>query len=90
MNAHDQSVDLIRGSDLKPRAACVLVKRDGDAYVFMADGGPGWDYDITDAACRDPGSALRWIEHLAQKSWVTPAHLEQFARLAADQFKAPY
>lgn len=67
-----------------------LVKRDGDGYVFLADGGPGWDYDISDAACLDAGSALRWIEHLAPKSWVTVEHLEQFARLAAEHFKAPY
>lgn len=67
-----------------------LVKRDGAGYVFLADGGPGWDYDISDAACLDAGSALRWIEHLAPKSWVTVEHLEQFARLAAEHFKAPY
>lgn len=67
-----------------------LVKRSVDGYVFLADGGPGWDYDIADAACLDAGSALRWIEHLAPKEWVTVEHLEQFARLAAEHFKAPY
>lgn len=67
-----------------------LVKRSGDGYVFLAEGGAGWDYDISDAACLDAGSALRWIEHMAPKAWVTVEHLEQFARLAAEHFKAPY
>lgn len=66
-----------------------LVKMDG-GFVFLADGGAGWDYDISYEACADAGSALRWIEHMAQKNWVTVEHLEQFARLAAEHFKAPY
>lgn len=81
---------LKKASDIAINSPPVLVKRESDGYVFLADGGPGWDYDISDAACLDAGSALRWIEHLAPKTWVTVEHLEQFARLAAEHFKAPY
>lgn len=66
-----------------------LVKVDEDGYWFRTDHDL-WAYDISFAACRDSGSALRWVEHMASKSWVTKTHLEQFSRLAAEHFKAPY
>lgn len=54
-------------------------------YEFYLDGEMVYDFQAT-----DPGHALRWIEHMAQKSWITKTHLEQFARLAASNFGAKY
>jgi hypothetical protein len=45
---------------------------------------------VYDFQAADAGHALRWIEHMAQKSWITKTHLEQFARLAAANFGAAY
>lgn len=67
-----------------------VVYRDGDAFIFTDRDHPGFIYEITDAQCEDAGSALRWIAHMAVKSWVTPKHLEQFALLAAEQFGGFY
>lgn len=60
----------------------VKVTRDG-LFLFYVDGGGVYQFKPGDAAY-----ALRWIEHVAQKGWVTKQHLEQFARLAADYFGA--
>lgn len=54
-------------------------------YEFYLDGEMVYDFAATDA-----GHALRWVEHMAQKSWITKTHLEQFARLAAGHFGAAY
>lgn len=63
------------------------VYREDGAYVFLADRDrPDQIYDITDYACRDAGDALGWIAHMAEKTWVTNEHIEQFAVLAMQQF----
>lgn len=67
-----------------------LVFRDADWYVFIDRDQPGFTYEITDAQCEDAGSALRWVAHMAQKSWVTERHIEQFALLAAERFGGCY
>ena len=36
------------------------------------------------------GDALRWIEHIAQKTWCTPTHLQMFAALVAEHFGVRY
>nr|RWA43549.1 hypothetical protein XfCFBP8356_11280 [Xylella fastidiosa subsp. sandyi] len=51
-------------------------------YGFVQDG--NIVYEIHPADIRE---ALRWIEHLAQKTWITKHHLEQFACIAADTFE---
>lgn len=63
-----------------------LVRCGGDGYFeFLLDNENAYDFTVG-----DPSRALRWIEHMAQKSWVTKEHLEQFARLAADKFGGSY
>lgn len=62
----------------------VAVAADG-AFEFYLDGEMVYDCEP-----RDAGDALRWVEHMALKTWVTPKHLQQFARLAADKFGAGY
>lgn len=46
------------------------------------------DEMVYDFKPNDAGHALRWIEHMAPKSWITKNHLEQFARMAAAHFGA--
>lgn len=55
------------------------------AYEFLVEG--RMIYDFTP---NDPGDALRWIQHLAGKAWVTKRHLREFARLVADQHGVRY
>lgn len=54
-------------------------------FEFYLDGEMVYDFKPA-----DPGAALRWIEHMAAKGWVTKEHLGLFARLAADHFGARY
>jgi hypothetical protein len=54
-------------------------------FEFHHEGRAVYDFRVI-----DQGDALRWIEHVAGKTWVTKEHLEQFARLAATHFGAPY
>lgn len=57
-----------------------------DGYFIVRDEKlPGFRYDF---ACKSAGEALRWTVHLSTKSWITKEHLEQFAGIAADHFKA--
>lgn len=80
----DLAAEYMEGlKDKKP-----LVVTAADGFIFP-DGG-GWDYDISFEACRDAGSALRWVQHMAGKEWVTKEHLAEFARVAAEHFGAPY
>lgn len=63
-----------------------VVKLTDDGYFeFYLDGDMVYDFQVQDA-----GHALRWAEHMAQKSWVTKQHLEQFVRLAANKLGAEY
>jgi len=62
----------------------VSLTEDGFFEWFM-DGEMVYDFDAN-----NPGDALRWIEHMAQKSWVTKKHIEQFSRLAAGKFGVGY
>lgn len=70
---------------LRELRAAPLVKLANDYFEFYLDGEMVYDFQATDA-----GHALRWAEHMAQKSWVTKQHLEQFVRLAAGKFGAEY
>jgi hypothetical protein len=62
-----------------------LVKMDRQTYVFLSN-----SRAIYDCKPMDAGDVLRMIGDLATRSWVTKAHLEQFASLAADQFGSGY
>lgn len=37
--------------------------------------------------CNDQRDALQWLQHMAQKTWVTKRHLELFSILALEAFK---
>lgn len=70
---------------------------DQPLVTICADGGFEWFIERADQLhvayehhVSDAGDALRWVEHMAAKSWVTPTHLEQFARLVADKFGVEY
>lgn len=53
-----------------------------DGYFIVRDEkAPGFRYDFQ---CKSKGEALTWLAHLAEKSWITKEHLEQFALLAAE------
>lgn len=49
--------------------------------------GRGWVYQFE---VRDAGDGLRWIEHLAAKTWFTPCHALALAARLADHFGARY
>ena len=40
-------------------------------------------YDIKPSS---PANALRWVEHIANKTWVTKAHIRQFAAFVAESY----
>lgn len=61
------------------------VRRQGGHYEFLIEGRVVYDFTPT-----SPGDALRWIQHLAGKAWVTKRHLREFARLVADQHGVRY
>lgn len=73
---------LVKGRDMVLIAPKTLVRRTASGcFEFFLDGDMVYDIHPTSA-----GASLRWIEHLAEKTWITTHHLEQFARLAADSF----
>lgn len=65
------------------RARQGLVTIDPDGYVEMRTepGCEPYGFEVTGV-----GDALRWIEHIAEKTWCTPTHLQMFAALAAEHF----
>lgn len=69
------------------RARQGLVTIDQDGYVEMQTeaGCEPYGFEVTGV-----GDALRWIEHIAQKTWCTPTHLQMFAALAAEHFGVRY
>lgn len=40
------------------------------------------DYRVDLDRCRTPGALLGWIEHLSQKNWVTPKHIQELIQHA--------
>lgn len=64
------------------RPEVVRVSADG-YFEFIREG-----VAVYDLRPRDAGQALRWVEHLARKHWITTEHLCQFARLSAEHFGA--
>lgn len=70
-------------SDLRQRRDHPAVKLVNGYFEFYVDGDMVYDFKPA-----DPGAALRWIEHMASKSWVTKEHLGLFSMLAANHFGA--
>jgi hypothetical protein len=76
-----ESIDEVLENMKRPPLVAVV-----DGYFeFYLDGEKVYDFEVC-----EPGRALRWAEHMAQKSWVTKRHLEDFVRLAADAAGARY
>lgn len=71
--------------DLRRRRDFPAVKLVDGYFEFYLDGEMVYDFKPA-----DPGASLRWIEHMAGKSWVTKDHLRMFAQLAADHFGVRY
>jgi len=69
------------------RESAGLVTLHDDGHVSMRVGGGRLDYEFEVAS---PGDALRWIEHLAPKTWCTAEHLGRFAALVADRYGVRY
>jgi len=89
MNATERAMSRVRNgwhiAGCQALLASPFVVRHGDAFEFLHEGRVVYDLTPTDAA-----DALRQIEHLAGKSWLTREHVEQFARLTAERFGAGY
>lgn len=69
------------------RANAELVTLHGDGHISMKVGGGRLDYEFEVSS---PEDALRWIEHLAPKTWCTAEHLGRFASLVADRHCVRY
>lgn len=52
-------------------------------FIVRDEKAPGMRYDFQ---CKNAGEALTWVEHLAEKNWITTEHLGQFASLAIATF----
>lgn len=62
-----------------------LVKVADGYFEFYLDGEMVYDFKPDDAA-----HAIRWLEHMVQKTWVTKEHVRQYATLAANLYGARY
>lgn len=69
--------------DLRAERETPLVKLTDGYFEFFHDGLMVYDFSPADAA-----HALRWLEHMARKSWVTKAHIEVYASIAATHYGA--
>src|SRR5690606_297878 len=67
------------------RANPPVVRTEDGYYEFYLDGMMVYDFKPS-----SPGNALRWIQHMAGKSWVTKRHIEWFARMVADEYGERY
>ena len=62
-----------------------VVRTEDGYFEFYLDGVMVYDFKPS-----SPGNALRWVQHMAGKSWVTKKHIEVFCLLAADQYGVRY
>ena len=72
-------------ADIRARQGLVTIDQDGYVEMRTEAGCEPYGFEVTGV-----GDALRWIEHIAQKSWVTPTHLQMFAALVAEHFGVRY
>lgn len=72
-------------SAIKARGGMVTIDTTGNVSMRTGPGQARYEFEII-----SPGDALRWIEHIAAKSWCTKTHLEVFASLAASHFGVRY
>lgn len=88
MSAHEYTAaEAVTAAVAQIRARQGLVTIAPCGYVEMLTelGCEPYGFEVTGV-----GDALRWIEHIAQKSWVTPTHLQMFAALVAEHFGVRY
>lgn len=87
MNIH-RIADLVEASLHLPQLVTIEHRSNEPLVaVFRDPDNESFRYDF---ALPSAGSALRWISHMAKKTWVTKEHLEQFAALVADEFEIPH
>lgn len=72
-------------AQIRARQGLVTIAPCGYVEMLTEPGCEPYGFEVTGV-----GDALRWIEHIAQKSWVTPTHLQMFAALAAEHFGVRY
>ena len=77
----DEAVAYIRAARANPP----VVRTEDGYYEFYLDGMMVYDFKPS-----SPGNAMRWIQHMAGKSWVTKHHIEWFARMVADEYGERY
>lgn len=72
-------------ADIRAHQGLVTIDQDGYVEMRTDPGCEPYGFEVTGV-----GDALRWIEHIAQKTWCTPTHLQMFAALAAEHFGVRY
>ena len=70
---------------IRARQGLVTIAPCGYVEMLTEPGCEPYGFEVTGV-----GDALRWIEHIAQKTWCTPTHLQMFAALAAEHFGVRY
>jgi hypothetical protein len=66
-----------------PLSRAPLVWVEGGFFIFRDERLPGFRYDFD---CQGPADAIRWIEHLSKKTWITKEHILQFSILVMHEF----
>lgn len=88
MSDHEHSMDEAVAAALESLRNPLVTMVEPGVFAFRDPSGViPWLYEFDVSSM---GDALRWIEHMAPKTWVTTAHLEQFASLAATHFGQGY
>ena len=72
-------------AQIRARQGLVTIAPCGYVEMLTEPGCEPYGFEVTGV-----GDALGWIEHIAQKSWVTPTHLQMFAALVAEHFGVRY
>ena len=56
-----------------------------DGYIMLAD-----HYDISLNRCNDAHKILKWVVHLAPKTWVTANMIGSFVKIACQECGIEY
>ena len=72
-------------AQIRARQGLVTIAPCGYVEMLTEPGCEPYGFEVTGV-----GDALRWIEHIAAKSWCTPMHLQMFAALVAEHFGVRY
>jgi transcriptional regulator with XRE-family HTH domain len=61
--------------------AAFAFEREGS--FFILERGNGHEYEVPKSRVNSPSDVLVWLEHLAQKTWISTRHLSEFMTLCA-------